>query len=150
LDNATVKVHVQGPDGESLELTAAASGDAAGSYEVSYAPRAPGAYRLRVEVQAADGSLVGSAEAGCAADPAAEEFRRLRVNRELLERLAVETGGEVVAEDELDAFVASLPNRKVPVVERWTYPLWHQSWMFVLAICCFAGEWGLRRWKGLA
>lgn len=149
LDNAAVKVHIQGPDGEPLELTAAPA-DAAGSYEVSYVPREAGAYHLRADVQAADGSLVGSIESGWAADPAAEEFRRLSVNRELLERLADETGGEVVAVEELDAFVASLPNRKVPVVERWTYPLWHQSWMFLLTIGCFVGEWGLRRWKGLA
>ena len=30
----------------------------------------------------------------------------------------------------------------------WTYPLWHQWPMLILALTCLIGEWGLRRWKG--
>ena len=37
-----------------------------------------------------------------------------------------DTGGEVLTASGLDAFVSSLPNRKIPVVETWTYPLWQQ------------------------
>ena len=67
----------------------------------------------------------------------------------MLERFAKDTGGEVVDAGSLDPFVASLPNRKIPVIESWTYPLWHQWQMFLAAIACLIGEWGLRRWKGL-
>ena len=58
--------------------------------------------------------------------------------------------GEVLEADRLDQFVSSLPNRKIPIVETWTYPLWHQSSVFLVAIGCLIGEWGLRRWKGMA
>ena len=63
--------------------------------------------------------------------------------------LAETTGGEVLTLDALPDFVASLPNRKVPITEPWTFPLWHQWSVLALAICGLAGEWGLRRWKGL-
>ena len=50
---------------------------------------------------------------------------------------------------DLDRFVSSLPNRKIPITENWTYPLWHQWSVLSLAIGCLVGEWGLRRWRGL-
>jgi hypothetical protein len=56
----------------------------------------------------------------------------------------------VIAADRLDAFVSSLPQRKAPIAESWTLPLWHQPAVFLFALLCFVGEWGLRRWKGLA
>ena len=63
--------------------------------------------------------------------------------------LAERTGGEVVASHELDQFVADLPNRRAEITEPYINPLWHQPWIFLLAIACLVGEWGLRRWKGL-
>jgi hypothetical protein len=98
----------------------------------------------------ADGLEVGRAQTGWSADPAAEEFRSLRPNRALLEQLARQTGGEVVAADKLAAFVDKLPSRNAPITESVTTPLWHQPLVFLLALACFAAEWGLRRWKGMA
>ena len=98
---------------------------------------------------AADGSEVGTRQTGWSVEPQTEEFRTLSVNRPLLDRIAKDTGGEVISTGGLDRFVSSLPNRKIPVVESWTYPLWHQWQMFAAAICCLVGEWGLRRWRGL-
>ena len=97
----------------------------------------------------ADGKNVGTAATGWVSDPAEREFRSITPNTKLLERLAIETGGELVNIDALDEFVAGLPSRNVPITEEWTYPLWHQSWVFLLAFSCFAGEWGLQRWKAL-
>jgi hypothetical protein len=55
----------------------------------------------------------------------------------------------LVALNSLDSFVAGLPNRKIPLTESWTYPLRHQWQVFLIALVCLVGEWGLRRWKGL-
>ena len=96
------------------------------------------------------GVEVGRAEAGWTADPAAEEFRSLKPNRALLETIARQTGGEVIPLTRLDSFAASLPNRKAPITESWTMPLWHRSAVFLFAFVCFIAEWGLRRWKGMA
>jgi hypothetical protein len=102
-----------------------------------------------VTVNAADGSSVGSRDTGWSVEPQTEEFRTLTVNRPLLDNIASQTGGEVLALDGLESFVTSLPNRKIPVTESWTYPLWHQWHVFLIAIGCLVGEWGLRRWRGL-
>jgi uncharacterized membrane protein len=149
LDNATVTVSVKTPDGRTLKLTAAASDDELGLYRTTYLPREPGAYRASVRVAALDGSEVGEREIGWTSEPATDEFRDLEPNQTVLQRLATRTGGEVIDAAELDAFVADLPNRRIPVTEPWVYPLWHQWSVFVFAVVCLSGEWGLRRWKGL-
>ena len=149
LDNAQVHVRVTQPDGRSVELTAAASDQARGTYVASFLARQAGPHRASVSVVAPDGSPVGRRETGWAVEPQTEEFRRLGVDLANLQRLANETGGEVVPLDGLDAFVRSLPRRKVPVVEHWTWPLWHQSSVFVVALACLIGEWALRRLRGM-
>ena len=87
---------------------------------------------------------------GWSSDPAADEFKSLKPNRALLENLARETGGEVIAANNLESFARSLPNRKAPVMETETTPLWHQPTVFLFALGCFVVEWGVRRWKGMA
>ena len=149
LDNASVAFTVWTPGGDQIELRGEPSSEAAGVYCVSYLPREAGAYRVQANVSAADGSEVGAQETGWTSEPAAEEFRRLTPNRELLREVAEKSGGEVLSLNGLESFVASLPNRKIPITEPWIYPLWQTPWLFLLAIACLIGEWGLRRWKGL-
>jgi hypothetical protein len=162
LDNATVKITVM-PVGSGSEngpalpdrtntvhITAEPALSEAGVYETAYVPRATGGFLAEATVTDAEGVEVGRAQAGWASDPAAEEFKSLRPNRALLENLARQTGGEVVAASDLESFAAKLPNRNAPITESWSRPLWHQPAVFLLALACFAAEWGLRRWKGLA
>ncbi|MFH1921795.1 MAG: glutamine amidotransferase [Planctomycetota bacterium] len=149
MDNASVDLTVTKPDGNEIDLRAEPGTDRAGSYMATYVPRQPGDYLAKVVVSGADGSEVGEKETGWTAQPAAEEFRRLAPDLALLQRMAEESGGDVVPVDRLGPFVADLPNRKVPVADPWIYPLWHQPLVFLLAIACLAAEWGLRRFKGL-
>ncbi|MGB7160923.1 MAG: glutamine amidotransferase, partial [Tepidisphaeraceae bacterium] len=111
LDNAAVTVKVTGPDGKPLDLTAEASARESGVYETAYVPRQPGAYRAQVTALAADGSEVGKAATGWTSEPAAEEFRDLKPNRALLEQIARATGGQTIAGDAIEPFVATLPTR---------------------------------------
>lgn len=149
LDNAQVHLRVTQPDGRVVELTAASSDQVAGTYVASFLARQAGPHRASVSVVAPDGSPVGRRETGWAVEPQTEEFRRLGADHAALQRLARETGGEVVPLDGLDAFVRSLPRRKVPVVEHWTWPLWHHSGVFACALACLLGEWALRRIRGM-
>jgi uncharacterized membrane protein len=149
LDNASVSVRVKTPDAREIELVAGPSERAAGEYQTSFASRTPGAYRATVAAKAEDASDVGSRETGWTMEAARDELKTLRPNRALLERIAEETGGETLSIADLERFVADLPNRKIPVVEAWTYPLWHQWSVFLFAAGCLIGEWVLRRWKGL-
>lgn len=149
LDNAAVKLEVETPGKRHVELAAESSAESPGRYVATFVSRESGAYRAKVSVTAADGSTVGQRETGWAVEPQSDEFRTLTVNRPLLDRIAKETGGEVLKLSGLETFVSSLPSRKIPNVEIWTYPLWHQWPVFLLAVGCLVAEWGLRRWKGL-
>ncbi len=149
LDNGSVEFTVWSPDGTKVELRGEPSSEAAGVYMASYLPRKSGAYRVQASVNAPDGSTVGTQETGWTAEPAAEEFRRLTPDHQLLGQIAQATGGEVLSLDGLESFVASLPNRKIPITEPWIHPLWQKPWLFLLAVACLIAEWGLRRWKGL-
>ena len=167
LDNATVRITVtpvadrtcsteatNAPaalnNTNSVRLTAEPALTAAGLYETQYVPRTAGGYLAEAMVTDADGVEVGRVQAGWSADPAAEEFRSLKPNRALLESIARQTGGEIIAMNNLATFAGKLPNRNAPITENVTTPLWHQPLVFLLALACFAAEWGLRRWKGMA
>jgi hypothetical protein len=157
LDNAVVIIEIQpvmtegviGPTTNLIRLQAEPALNEAGLYSLSYVPRFTGGYRAAAYVTNSAGAEVGRAEAGWSTDLAAEEFRSLIPNVGLLESIAKQTGGEIVAADQLDAFARALPHKHAPVMESWTFPLWHTPAMFALALAAFVAEWGLRRWKGL-
>jgi hypothetical protein len=149
LDNAEVQLTVWTPNGEQYPLTTEPSSEKAGVYTASYWSSEDGGYRVQATVTAPDGTELGKRAAGWTAEPAAAEFRALELNESLLADIARQTGGEVISQSRLPSFIASLPDRKIPVTENWVYPLWHRPWVLVFAIACLCGEWGLRRWKGL-
>ena len=150
LDNASVTLHIVPMTGDfkssgaaaaagtnAIRLQAEPASQEAGLYEATYIPRETGGYRAEAIVTDAAGAAVGQAEAGWSADPAAEEFRSLKPNRALLERIAQQTGGEMIAADKLEAFARKLPNRKAPITDVWTFPLWHQPAVFAgLGLLC--------------
>ncbi len=150
LDNASVELVISPVQGDSFVLKAEMDDNEAGKYVATYWSREPGGYSVAANVLAADGTAIGTAQAGWTSDAGAEEFRELKLNRKLLQQVAEQTGGEVISESDLGRFADDLPNREVPVTETWIYPIWHRPWVMFLAMLCLCCEWGLRRWKGLA
>jgi hypothetical protein len=159
LDNASVAVSVSfagEPSGgatsapPAIRLNAEPALNEPGLWQATYVPREAGGYRAEAVVSDAAGAEVGRAEAGWTADPAADEFRSLTPNRALLEAIARKSGGEVISAGKLQDFSTSLPHRKAPILEAQTSPFWDQPAVFLFALACLLGEWGLRRWKGLA
>jgi len=157
LEDAAVTIEIQpAPNGPApstnqaaLRLRGEPSLHEPGVYEVTYVPHLTGGYMAKAFVTNSVGLEVGRAEAGWSTDLAAEEFRSLLPNTRLMEELARRTGGEIVAADKLDEFARRLPGLKAPVMEPWITPAWHTPGMFLFALVCLAGEWGLRRWKGM-
>jgi hypothetical protein len=157
LDDASVALEVEpvafpasaGAAPARIHLQAEASATEAGLYQTTYVPRQTGGHRASVVVTNSAGAEVGRAEAGWSSDLAAEEFRSLTPNVALLETLARQTGGEVIAATDLAAFARSLPQRRAPVMETALNPVWHTPVMFAFALVCLLGEWGIRRWKGM-
>jgi hypothetical protein len=71
---------------------------------------------------------------------------QLSPNRELLSRMAAETGGQLVSDvNELPALLKKLD---APVKERRSSPLWHHPAWLVLLVALLLAEWGLRRSQG--
>ena len=156
LDNASVTLQVQPVLSEpgagqtnALRLQVEPSATEPGLYQATFVPRATGGYQASVVVTNAEGLQVGRGAAGWSTDLAAEEFRSLSPNVGLLEGIARKTGGELIPIEKLDKFAQDLPRRQAPVMESWSYPLWHTPAMFGFALACMVAEWGLRRWKGL-
>lgn len=109
-----------------------------------------GAYLATVEVTDANNVPIGSAETGWVSEPAVAEYASLKPNRALLERIAAATGGRVLEFNQLDELAVELANRPSPLMETWSEPIWHKSWVFALALACFLVEWASRRRKGYA
>jgi len=157
LDNAEVVLEVQpllteGSTGIAtniIRLAAEPSANEAGLYQATYVPRATGGYLATAYATNTVGAEVGRSQAGWSTDLAAEEFRSLTPNLGLLESLARKTGGELISADKLEDFARQLPHRQAPVMEAWSFPLWHTPAMFAFALACFLAEWGVRRWKGM-
>ena len=156
MDNAGVSLEIQpvlptttGGATNSIRLQAEPAASEPGLYQARYVPRLTSGYRASAYVTNNLGAEVGRAEVGWSTDLAADEFRSLTPNVALLESIARKTGGELVAANTLEDFVRNLPRRHAPIMEAWTFPLWHTSAMFAFALACLVGEWGLRRWKGL-
>ncbi len=156
LDDASVMMEIEpvvigssGTDTGALRLQAEPSLSESGLYELTFVPRLTGGYKASAVVTNAVGAEVGRAEAGWSTDLAAEEFHSLAPNLPLMEEIARRTGGEVIDISRLNAFVRDLPSRNVPVMETWSYPIWHTPAVLLFAFACLLAEWGLRRWKGL-
>ena len=157
VDDASVTVAVEsigfegtpGAAAATIKLEAEPALSEPGLYHVTYVPRETGGYKATATVKSQAGADLGHGEAGWSTDLAAEEFRSLIPNVALLEDIARKTGGQIVAAENLDAFVRKLPELRAPVMETWSYPAWHTPLMFGFALACLVSEWGLRRWKGL-
>ena len=157
LDNANVTLRVEPVMVESVDSSATnairlqvePSANEAGVYQASYVPRATGGYRATAAVTNAEGVLVGQAVAGWSTDLAADEFRSLTPNLPLLQAIAQRTGGKIVSANGLDQFVRDLPRHHAPMMESWSFPLWHTPAMLAFSLLALVSEWGLRRWKGL-
>jgi hypothetical protein len=156
LDNASVRLTVRPVGGAAgsesrsfVQLNADAVSGEPGTYTATYVAHETGGYSAEATVTDSDGKMAGRTATGWTSDPAAAEFKSLKPNRALLESLAKKTGGEIVSMSGLDAFVRKLPEKRSPVMETWTYPLWNKPLVLLFALGCFVAEWGLRRSKGM-
>lgn len=150
LENASVDLTVTSTNGETISITAQPDDSAAGTYTAPFWMPGPGGYLADATVTQADGDEVGADRTGWALQTDASEMANLRVNLALLNEIAAQTGGQVIELDDLAAFADELPTKNVPVTETWITPLWHRGWVMTIALACLCGEWGLRRWQGLA
>lgn len=154
VDDALVRIEVTGPGGRKSVLFAEPSLREAGLFEAEFTGPEPGAYRAVAEVKASAEAgqpalPLGRKSSGWTQDPRAEEFAQPAPGREWLERLARDSGGELLTLADLPKLPARLQNLRAPVEETVIRPLWHAPWFFALVLGLLGTEWVLRRKGGL-
>jgi hypothetical protein len=89
-----------------------------------------------------DWMLVGGAD---------RELTDPRLNADVLRRLATDSGGALLAANELDQLSRRLAQSAARAADapRRERQLWHTPWAFLLIIGILSVEWGLRRRWGL-
>lgn len=148
--DAIVKIEVTQPDGSKSQLFAEPSLKEAGLFETEFFSGKPGYYRATTTVEDAEKRTpLGSKAVGWTHDPMAMEFARLEPNRELMQRIATETGGKMIALSEVTKLPEMLKNIRVPVEVTLATPLWHTPWIFLAIVLLLLGEWLLRRKGGM-
>lgn len=151
-EDADIMFTVTRPNGEEFPVAGEPSEDVAGRFEAVVHGVNPGAYRAEVVAKLTDADRLPEelrAHVGWASQPDQQEMKSVTTNRRLLEEIAATTGGRVIDGNELDSFVDELARSDAPLVEVWSWPLWHQWWIFGVAVGCFVTDWTIRRRNGL-
>lgn len=148
-DDANVILTVSHQDGETSTLSAEPSLTDPGLFTAEYASENRSSYRVQASVLDGEGEEIGTDEIARTINPEADEFAKLGPNQSTLERIAAETGGEMLRLDELAELPALLKTLDLPISEVRQRPLWHTPWLFLIALACFLGEWVLRRRQGI-
>jgi hypothetical protein len=81
-------------------------------------------------------------------DGVAENFRTYQ-NRELLEKLAQQTGGKYYRGEELPKLASEIAYSEAGISVRETHDLWNMPVVFLVALALRSGEWLLRRRWGV-
>ena len=149
LNNSAVVATVTQPNGEFIDVPMEWTAEKDGEYRASFTPTAEGFYEVRVEAIAGD-EVIGEDVAYIQVAPSDAEFYDSTMRSSLLERIAEDTGGRFYTSDN----VAALPDDiqyvggGVTVVEE--HDLWDMPALLLLLGTLVLGEWGYRRFRGLA
>jgi uncharacterized membrane protein len=141
---AVVSVHLLGPGGVSETLEMSPARGEPGVYEARWRAPRPGDYLA--EATAREGlEELGRDTVTFRREDGAEEFFRTEQNRELLERLAQQTGGRYWRPSEAGRLVKEIELSEAGITVRETRPVWNAPAAFLLLAGLKTAEWLLRR-----
>jgi hypothetical protein len=150
-DDASVQFKVQAPgSAKPAIIVAEPSLNEAGLFDADYYPRDAGGYRVTAVVKDADGKSLAEKATGFALNPLAEEMATLAPNRAWMQRLADDTGGKLLALNDVAQLTNILAKLDTPVMDRQAHPVWHNGWWLAAMLVLLVGEWLLRRKGGVA
>ena len=149
LNNSSVVAIVSDPAGALVELPMEWTAEKDGEYRTTFTAAEEGFYDIRVEATSG-ADLIGEDTAYLQVAPSDSEFYASTMRASLLERIAEETGGRFYTPET----VGNLPDDiqyvggGVTVVEE--RDLWDMPALLLLLVSLVLGEWGYRRYRGLA
>ena len=154
INDATVSAHVTNPSGRAVDvpLKQTVEGGFEG-YAAGFRPDEDGLYRVEVTARRAgskQGAPLESAQTSFIVGPLNREARDAAQNRELLKRIASETGGGYYTTAQVDKLMDDITHTENASSIRVSYDLWDMPINFLLVVGLAAGEWFIRKRKGLA
>lgn len=148
---AAIETQLTSPSGrtESIQMSPSHEAEAGdGVYSGRFRADAPGIYRIRAEARNGS-STFGTAGGAMLVGGSDPEMADPRLNQQVLQRLAVRSGGRLIAATDVaavaDQLKAAVPGARLAV----THELWHTGWSFALILSLLVAEWLLRRRWGL-
>lgn len=153
INDATVSARVTSPSGRAVDvpLKQAVEGGFEG-YAAAFHPEEDGLYRVEVTARRAgkQGAPLEAAQTSFVVGPFNREARDAAQNRELLKRIASETGGGYYTAAQVDKLMDDITHTENASSIRVSYDLWDMPINFLLVVGLAAGEWFIRKRKGLA
>jgi uncharacterized membrane protein len=145
---AQVQAHVMGPDGITAMVDMTPVPDKPGSFQADWTAEKPGSYVAQV-TGSQNGKELGEDVLNFQRmDGAAENFHAEQ-NRDLLERLAAQTGGRYWRPQELSKLADQIPYSEAGITMSETKELWNLPIVFLVIVGLRAAEWLLRRRWGI-
>ena len=154
LSNVHVQAHIIGPEGLTADVEMNPAPLEEGVYTADFTAEKPGSYVAEVSVLPPDGAKKENEDMGRDAlmfrreDGVAENFRTSQ-NRELLEKLADQTGGRYYTAKDMGKLPEQISYSEAGITTRETKDLWDMPVVFLLALMLRSGEWLLRRKWGV-
>jgi len=146
--DAKVEAHILGPSGVSALVEMTPVPDSPGQFQAAWSAPKAGAYLTEVTAQRAGKELGRDVLTFQRMDGVAENFHTEQ-NRDLLERLATQTGGQYWKPADLGKLAASIPFSEAGVTMRETRDLWDLPLVFLVLLLLRFSEWWLRRKWGI-
>lgn len=152
--DAKVEAHILGPSGVSALVEMTPVPDNPGQFQAAWSAPKTGAYLTEVTAQRADAGTGTVQELGRDVitfqrmDGMAENFHTEQ-NRDLLERLAAQTGGQYWKPADLNKLPGNIPFSEAGVTTRETKDLWDLPLVFLVLLLLRFSEWWLRRKWGI-
>jgi hypothetical protein len=150
---AQVLAHVTSPSGRQFDVELKpANENGFEGYEAAFHPDEPGAYRVEVSaaLRGAQAKTLRPAQTSFIVGPLNREARDAAQNRELLKRIASDTGGQYYTLSRAEDMIEDLTHTGGAGSIRETKELWDMPINFLLVILLAGGEWFIRKRKGLA
>ncbi len=152
--DAKVEAHILGPGGVSALVEMTPAPDSPGQFQAAWSAPKPGAYLTEITAQRHDAATGTVKELGRDVltfqrmDGVAENFH-VEQNRDLLERLAAQTGGQYWKAADLRQLAGRIPFSEAGVTVRQTKDLWNLPLVFLVLLLLRFSEWWLRRKWGI-
>lgn len=146
--DARVQAHIMGPNNLSQTIELRPEAQEPGAYSAEWGAEKPGPYLVEISAFRGNEEVGRDVVTFRREDEVAENFHAEQ-NRELLEKLASQTGGRYYRPSDAARLADDITYSEAGISVRETRDLWNMPVLFLLLLTLKAGEWLLRRKWGV-